>query len=137
MGTVLRTELSKRNEYFISKHRRLELVHFCLQYDEWDKKIKEITIYPSANLNRINTSNREIRDTTSDTAIKVNELTMYMKLVKETCYEADDSIGYWIFLGVTKGYSFETLKASYLIPCERSMYYNRYKKFFYLLDKKR
>lgn len=30
-----RAEVSKRNKYYISKHRYYELKHFCLQYPEW------------------------------------------------------------------------------------------------------
>lgn len=42
MGTRIRADLSKDNQYYISKERRLELSHFCRQYDEWLKKIKEL-----------------------------------------------------------------------------------------------
>lgn len=42
MGTNLRTTLSKKNPYYISKHRRLELVHFCLQYPEWCEYLTSI-----------------------------------------------------------------------------------------------
>lgn len=137
MGTVLRTELSKNNKYYISKHRRLELTHFCLQYDEWEKDIKKNKYYPDTNLKKATSSNREVKDMTSSLAIKIEELGRNIKMIKETCYEADSEICDWIFLGVTKGYSFEKLKTVYEIPCEKAMYYDRLKKFFYLLDKKR
>lgn len=35
MATVLRSELSPKNKYYIAKHRYYELKHFCLQYPEW------------------------------------------------------------------------------------------------------
>jgi len=137
MGTVLRTEISKKNKYFISKHRRLELVHFCLQYDEWDNKLKKNKYYPNSSLDKVKPANLEVKDLTATVAIKTEELSRNMRLIKDTCYEADTEICDWIFLGVTKGYSFEKLKTIYGIPCEREMYYDRLKKFFYLLDKKR
>ena len=31
-----RAEVSKKNKYYISKHRYYELKHFCLQYKEWE-----------------------------------------------------------------------------------------------------
>ena len=37
MATVLRSELSPKNKYYIDKHRYYELKHFCLQYTEWKK----------------------------------------------------------------------------------------------------
>lgn len=36
MSTVIRSNISKKNEFHISKYRYLELKNFCLQYDEWD-----------------------------------------------------------------------------------------------------
>ena len=38
MATVLRPELSKKNKYYIDKHRHYELKHFCLQYPDWKKE---------------------------------------------------------------------------------------------------
>lgn len=35
MGTTIRPELSKKNPYWIEKHRYYELKHFCLQYPIW------------------------------------------------------------------------------------------------------
>lgn len=37
MSKDVRSELSKRNKWHISKHKFLELKHFCLQYPEWHK----------------------------------------------------------------------------------------------------
>ena len=37
MATVLRSELSSKNKYYIDKHRCYELKHFCLQYPEWER----------------------------------------------------------------------------------------------------
>lgn len=34
MGTVIRPETSKKNKYWIPRHRYHELKHFCLQYPE-------------------------------------------------------------------------------------------------------
>lgn len=137
MSTVLRTELSRKNKYFISKHRRLELVHFCLQYDEWDKALKMVKYYPSTDLDKVTPSNREVSDITAENAVRLEELKRNMRIVKDTCFETDIEICDWIFLGVTKGYSFTKLKTAYNLPCEKEMYYDRLKKFFYLLDKKR
>lgn len=37
MGTTIRPEISKKNRYWIDKHRYYELKHFCLQYPTWKK----------------------------------------------------------------------------------------------------
>lgn len=35
MSTVIRSKVSEKNEFYISKYRYLELKNFCLQFDEW------------------------------------------------------------------------------------------------------
>lgn len=35
MSTTIRAEVSKKNPYWIEKHRYYELKHFCLQYPIW------------------------------------------------------------------------------------------------------
>ena len=38
----IRPELSKKNQYWIDRHRYYELKHFCLQYKNWKVYIQEI-----------------------------------------------------------------------------------------------
>ena len=42
MGTVIRPETSKKNKYWIPRHRYHELKHFCLQYPLWKKAYLEL-----------------------------------------------------------------------------------------------
>lgn len=37
MSSIMRSELSEKNPYYLPKHRFLELKHFCMQYPEWKK----------------------------------------------------------------------------------------------------
>ena len=41
-----RNEISVKNKYYISKHRYLELKHFCLQYPEWKRALSYIEKLP-------------------------------------------------------------------------------------------
>lgn len=43
MGTVVRADISKKNAYWIDKHRYYELKHFCLQYPIWAKTYAELS----------------------------------------------------------------------------------------------
>ena len=45
MGTNIRPEISKKNQYWISKPRYYELRHFCLQYPNWRKAYSELVEY--------------------------------------------------------------------------------------------
>ena len=61
----------------------------------------------------------------------------YRTLVRETCYQADPVVGKYIFKAVTEGVSYTYLKTKMDIPCGRSMYFDRYRKFFWLLSEAR
>jgi len=134
----VRTELSKRNKYYISKHRRMELVHFCLQYPEWVRLRDEYecsSIVRRA-LERL-PDNSYDSDPTGESAVKLADVRKKMNMVLAASLEADDQIGSYIFKAVTEGLSFANLKAKNEIPCEKDMFYDRYHKFFWILSKMR
>ena len=134
MGTVIRPELSKRNKYWISKHRYYELKHFCLQYKEWKDTYKELSdscISPSLQdkLGAIEWSDR-----TSNVVFERDYYRSKMDLIERTAYLADKDIGWYILKAVTEGKSYTYLSTVLDIPCSRGMYYDRYRKFFWLLS---
>lgn len=47
MGTTIRPEISKKNRYWIDKHRYYELKHFCLQYPTWKKAHSSLDVVMS------------------------------------------------------------------------------------------
>lgn len=63
------------------------------------------------------------------------------KTVTECCTKAsiisaltDETMGKYILLAVTQGLSFLQLKMQYDMPCSKNTYYDRYRKFFWLLN---
>lgn len=136
--SVIRPEVSVKNKYWIDRHRYYELKHFCLQYKQWKKEYASlndfglsmgvITGLPSSN---------EIRDLTSDCAIRKVETGNRIKLIESTAMEADVDLWYYIVKAVTEGLAYTQLKTMFDIPCSRDMYYDRYRRFFWLLDKYR
>lgn len=131
MSTVIRPEISHKKPYYISKHRYYELVHFCLQYPEWEKEYKELSFYPSGN-HDIHKSN-DLSDPTWSMAEKLVSLEFKMKLVKDTAIQTRSDIWSYIFQSVTEGKSFGYFEALG-IPCGRDLFYENRRKFFYLLD---
>ena len=131
-------ELSRRNKYWIDKHRYYELKHFCLQYPLWKKAYTELCTAmrknPDANA-YIHGS--DVVDSTSDIASARVYFSSRMGLVQSIAMEADAEIGSYIFEAVTKGLSFDTLQTVYEIPCGKDLYYDRYRKFFWLLSNAR
>lgn len=137
MGTDIRTEISKKNKYWISKDRYLELKHFCLQYPEWRKEYREIKQRLTSNMVDEKVSGGLSTSPTEESAIRLAELDEKINLVEDTVIEADEFIGKWIFPVVTGVASYEFLKNKVRIPVSRSNFYDKYRKFFWLLSKKR
>ena len=61
----------------------------------------------------------------------------YRALIRETCALADPVLAEYIFLAVTEGRSYTYLRTVMNIPCGKSMYFDRYRKFFWLLSNAR
>lgn len=136
MAAVIRPELSKDSKYYINKHRYYELKHYCLQYNDW----KECYLYfndsdiQSAKLTDMPKGNTQ-SDITANRAILAAYYADKMYFIRKAAVETDPEIGSYIFKAVTEDLSYTQLKTKYNIPCGKDMYYGRYRKFFYLLDR--
>lgn len=138
MSTLIRPQISEKNKYYIDKHRYYELKHFCLQYNEWKKAYaacNESIIFAS-NIERESSSNIP-SDITAKYAIKRAYYAERIKIVEQAAMESDEFLYPYILRGVTEGLSYTYLKTKLEIPCGRDMYYDRYRKFFWLLSEAR
>lgn len=138
MATLIRPEISEKNKYYIDKHRYYELKHFCLQYSYWKKQYalcNESVIFASK-LEREPSSNIP-SDLTAKYALKKLQYSSRIKLIERTAMEADDFLYPYILKAVTEGLSYTYLKTKMDMPCGRDMYYDRYRKFFWLLSEAR
>lgn len=135
MATVIRPELSVRNKYHIDKHRHYELKHFCLQYPNWKKTYLELSdpSIPLSTIERAPTSNLP-GDPTAKRAIMKARYSEKIDLVDKAAKKADRYLYNYIIKAVTENLSFNYMKAKYDIPCGRDMYYDRYRKFFWILN---
>lgn len=138
MATVIRAEISEKNKYWIDKHRHYELKHFCLQYRDWKKAYAEFDdlSIPLSMIERVSTSNMP-GDPTAKRAIMKTYYSERIKLLEKVALETDNCLHGYILKAVTEGLSYTYLKTVMGIPCGRDMYYDRYRKFFWLLDKSR
>ena len=138
MTTSIRPEISSKNKYWIDRHRYYELKHFCLQYRGWKQKyatlnslaqsrIREVVVSPTGNYN-----------SPVETAAEEREVySANIHMVERAALEADTSLSNYILKGVTEGISYDVLKARLDIPCSKEVYYNLYRRFFWLLDRAR
>lgn len=138
MGAVVRPELSKGNKYWIDKNRHYELKYFCLQYPLWKKAYE---LLDGLRLSSYDLTGGSRTNLPSDTVGNcVEERSIYferMQTVEQAAIEADPYLASYILKAVTEGLSYSYLKARLEIPCGRDMYYDRYRRFFWILDKKR
>lgn len=138
MSTLIRPQISEKNKYYIDKHRYYELKHFCLQYKEWKKAYatcNESIIFAS-NIER-NTSSNVPSDITAKYAIKRAYYAGRIKIVEKAAMESDEFLYPYILQAVTEGLSYTYMKTKLNIPCGRDMFYDRYRRFFWLLSEAR
>ena len=137
MKSSVRPELSKTNKYWVSKNRFYELKYFCLQYPIWKKQYEEIDGIRGRTIDSVYSRLNTPSDPTSKT---VEMRSMYfdrMEAVEQAAIEADPYLASYILKAVTEGLSYNYLKTKLEIPCGRDMYYDRYRRFFWLLDQLR
>lgn len=136
MPTEIRPELSKKNKYWIPKHRYYELKHFVMQYPEWSEAIKHIDSMVRTCEDR-NGKLNDIPDPVGKAVEKRSEYAHYIYICDKAVQETDKVLGVYILNAVVNGYSYDELKAGLDIPCCRDVYYELYRKFFWLLDSAR
>lgn len=138
MATLIRPELSIKNKYHIDKHRHYELKHFCLQYPTWKKAyidLDNVGITVSTK-ERLPSSNLP-GDPTAKRAVAKAQLIERIEMVEKSAREADDYLWEYILKGVTENLSYTYLKTKMNMPCGKDMYYDKYRKFFWLLNRVR
>jgi hypothetical protein len=138
MSTLIRPEISMKNKYWISKHRYYELKHFCLQYEDWRKMylILTDTSIPSVHTGLEKQAGNH-SDPTARRAILAEDYSRRINIVEKCAKESDDLLWTYILKGVTENRSYEYLSTKLNMPCCRDTYYDRYRKFFWLLNKER
>lgn len=138
MATVIRPEISEKNKYWIDKHRHYELKHFCLQYPMWKKAyaMYNNVAVGSSSAERMPSSNIPSDPTGKAATMKVYYLER-INLIEKTAKDADEELYTYILKAVTEELSFTYLKAKLNIPCGRDTYYDRYRRFFWLLSNSR
>ena len=138
MATKIRAKISEKSKYWIDKHRHYELKHFCLQYPEWKKAYSDFDnqSIPLSMIERVPTSNLP-GDPTAKRAMMKTHYAEKMHLIEKAAMETDRYLSDYILKAVTENLSYTHLKSKLDIPCGKDMYYDRYRRFFWVLNKLR
>ena len=131
----MRNQTSKKNPYYLSKDRYLELQHFCRQYPEWNKRISEIGMIKSKPVSMRYDANQPkpveiVTELRHQYLVKIN-------MVETAVMEASDTYWSYILQSVTEGKSYASLTMNYGLDCPRDKYYILLRKFYWILDKLR
>lgn len=139
MATVIRPQISEKSKYYIDKHRYYELKHFCLQYKEWKKgyELCNESIIFASNIENSPSGSGQHSDLTSKYAMRRVEYAKRIHIIEKAAMEADKDLYLYLLKAVTEGLSYTYLKTRLNIPCGKDMYYDRYRKFFWLLSEYR
>lgn len=138
MSTRYRAKISKKNKYWISKHRYYEIVHHCMQYKEWKDEYKVLSEQTISGVNYDGMPHgASVGNPVQNQGMRMVMLRDKMELIEKTAYEADPILGKYILLAATnEGVSFNYLKMVLDIPCEKDMYYDRRRKFYWLMSQR-
>lgn len=138
MATSIRAEISEKNKYWISKHRHYELKHFCLQYPIWKKEYAAANdLCLTASLFDRMPAGYKPSDLTAKYAMKRAQYSQKIDMVEKAAHEADKDLYIYILKAVTEGLSYAYLKSRLEVPCCKDTYYDRYRRFFWLLSEAR
>lgn len=124
-------------KYNISKHRFRELYYFCLQYQEWLDELK----YKTDDVSSVGITNMPTSHNTNSNverlALRRAQLEEKCKILEQTAIETDETLYQYIIKAVTnEGVSYNYLKMVMNIPCCKNVWYDRRRKFYYLLSQK-
>ena len=132
----LKPELSGKSKYWILKHRYYELKHYCLQYPEWKKMYAGLGLETgAAELDAMRGS--DLSDPTARFGQMRADLWNAMEMISKTAAEASPDLSSFLLKAVTEEISFTQLPTLYGIPCGKDLYYEAYRKFFWLLSSKK
>ena len=139
MTTEIRPELSPNNKYYISRQRYYELLHFCRQYTEFLAKKEEIlaSCVRPVIFDNVPSGNVPYESHMEHWAIKLANVDEKIKLIEQTAVDTDEELSGYILMAVTGGLGYDQMNARYNVPCSRNTFYDRFRKFFWLLDQRR
>ena len=135
MSTTIHPDISKKNPYWIEKHRYYELKHFCLQYPIWKKAYESLDGLSKRPIDMDRFERNGISDPTANCAVAMIFYRERLDMIEKAALETDSELARYLLIGVTEGLSYDILRAKHNIPCCRNTYYELYRKFFWTLNK--
>lgn len=130
-------EISKKNPSHIPKQRYYELMHFCMQYNDWKKALRCLDGWSTGSVDISGVIRRSgPSDPTERIALARAYYSTHIDMVDRCIGELDPAIAPYVLKGVTENITYDDLRVKGC-PCCRQVYYRWYRYFFWLLSKER
>lgn len=127
----------KTGRWKISTHEFYMAMHFAYQYHEWKRELSGLTDTSKAIQYSDMPKGSMDPDPTGELVERRERLVRSIDIIESCARRADPELYEWIMLGVTNdGVNYDSLLTLKGIPCSRNTYYDRRRKFYYLLSKK-
>lgn len=132
-----RWQISKESKYYLSKEAFLQALYFAYRYQEFKDILEEMGDGSKALSYDGQPRGSLAGSSLEDLAIKRAKISAKIDLIESSCREADPELYFWLIKGVTSdtvGYNY--LRCQLHMPCGRNQYYERRRKFYYILSHK-
>lgn len=132
----MRSELSKKNPFWLPKERYLELKHYAKTY--WDDKTELGLPEPGVHYTMVTAAERTRYYDTSSTeqfVLKRAQMKDKVEKIEKAAFMVGGDIFGPFILWCIEGYSYDVINAQCLIACGRRQFYQMYRQFFWVLDK--
>ena len=124
----------KKGEWVLTKHQFYTAYHYALQYNEWKAELNAITFVSAVN-NDPDPHGTGIGNPTEIKAMRREQFSTKVETIRALAFQSAPEIGNWLLLAVTN----EGATYNYLhnrgMPCGKNYFYERRRKFYYLLSK--
>lgn len=139
MPTNIRPEITEKSQWWIPRQRYYELKHFCLQYPEMKLMLKVVNGVQSQSRPSVIPKQRsnDVSDRIGEEAVLRASLSKRVEMIERAAEEAGADLSNYILKGITEGMPYSIIRLKTAIPCNRNEYYDRYRRFFWILDKLR
>lgn len=128
----------QKGKYKIDKHVFYSVLHYAYNYNEWRKELSGLTDTSKAiTYSDMPKGFNPEADPTAELAIRREKILDKMRPIEAAAHEADEDLWRYILLGVTnEDVTYNHLKTLRDIPCDKNTYYDRRRRFYYILAKR-
>lgn len=131
---MARKELSKKSKYYLPAEEYATAYHYAKRYPSWEAELRAIGGVSGVSYDSEAVQTSYSGDPTQSAGIRRAEVTGKMRIVENAVRAAAPDMAEFLLLGVAYGLTFYQLQERG-IPCGRKYYYDRRRKFYWILAK--